>query len=208
GVGGKPKAKPAAAMKKDEGSAGPFAHEPDAAIADGQGRDRMGGHSSRSLTRCGTALRVDTPRTSLTYTLISGPNDCAATLRTGEQDAARTHREEDLNVRASRSEDEQGLPDPGHHEGVGARRSWAALAGSKGGARYEEGRGAAAHRRGRALRHRSRDHLSWTARAHPRRHAAQSELHAGTRIHGHRGCARARGRRIPDRTARHGRNPC
>src|SRR5262245_3033699 len=131
-----------------------------------------------------------------------------AERRIGEQDAARTHREEDLNVRASRSEDEQGLPDPGHHEGVGARRSWGALAAGKAGARSEEGGGAPAHRRGRDLRHRSRDHLSRTACAHPGRHAAQSELYAGTRIYGYRGGARARRRRIPDRPARHGRNPC
>jgi hypothetical protein len=48
--GGKPNADAATAMKKDEGGAGPPTHETDAAIADGQGRDRMGGHSSRSLS--------------------------------------------------------------------------------------------------------------------------------------------------------------
>src|SRR5262249_40960328 len=130
-----------------------------------------------------------------------------AERRIGEQDAARTHREEDLNVRASRSEDEQGLPDPGYHEGVGAGRPRGAFARAKAGPRSEEGGGAPAHRRRRDLRHRSRDHLSRAARAHPRRHAAQSELHAGTRIHGHRARAWARRRRIPDRPARYGRNP-
>src|SRR5262245_18386318 len=48
--GGKQNADPAVAIKKDEEGAGPFGHEPDAAIADGQDRDRMGGHGSRSLS--------------------------------------------------------------------------------------------------------------------------------------------------------------
>ncbi len=46
------------------------------------------------------------------------------------------------------------------------------------GAGAEEGRGARAHRRGRDLRHRSRDHLSRPAGLDPRRLCLQQELHA------------------------------
>ena len=58
---GKPDADAAAAMKKDERGAGPSAHEPDAAIADGEGRDRMGGHSSRSLSLAAKLRRGSVP---------------------------------------------------------------------------------------------------------------------------------------------------
>src|SRR5439155_21121154 len=58
---GKPDADAAAAMKKDERGAGPSAHEPDAAIADGEDRDRLGGHSSRSLSLAAELRRGSVP---------------------------------------------------------------------------------------------------------------------------------------------------
>ncbi len=75
------------------------------------------------------------------------------------------------------------------------------------GAGAEARRGAGAHRRGRDLRDRSRDHLSRPAGLDPRRPAVQQELHARPRIHGHGGGARPRRRRVQDRPARHGGDP-
>ena len=75
------------------------------------------------------------------------------------------------------------------------------------GAGAEEGRGAGAHRRGGDLRDRPRNHLSRAAGVDPGRLRLQQELHAGPRIHGHRGGARPRRRRVQDRPAHHGGNP-
>ena len=75
------------------------------------------------------------------------------------------------------------------------------------GAGAEEGRGAGAHRRGRDLRHRPRRSSPRPAGADPGRPALQQELHARPRVHGHRGGARSRRRRVQDRPARHGRDP-
>src|SRR6185312_724213 len=47
-------------------------------------------------------------------------------------------RKEDPDVRASRSKDERGLSDPGHHESMGARRSRPAVVDGQAGAGTEE----------------------------------------------------------------------
>src|SRR5260370_5647966 len=46
-----PDAEAAAPMQKDERGARPCAHETDAAIADGEGRDRMSSHRCQTLAR-------------------------------------------------------------------------------------------------------------------------------------------------------------
>ena len=111
------------------------------------------------------------------------------------------------NVRSGRREDQpQRISDSRQHESLGARRSGPAQHRPEAGAGAEEGGSAGAHRRGRDLRHRSRDHLSRPAGLDPRRPAVQQELHARPRIHGHGGGARARRRRIQYRPARGGRD--
>ena len=115
---------------------------------------------------------------------------------------------ESHHVRRSRSEDEPGFPDPGQDEGLGARQSRRAEAHRKAGAGAQARRGSGPHRRGRDLRHRPRNHRSRPAGVDPGRHAVQQELHARPRIYGHGGGARSRRRRITDRPARHGRDPC
>ena len=62
------------------------------------------------------------------------------------------------DVRRPRSEDQPGLPHPRQDEGVGARQSRRAQACRKAGAGAQARRSAGAHRCGRDLRHRSRDH--------------------------------------------------
>src|SRR5215213_1952026 len=193
---GQPGSGTAAAVEKEHRTTGAAAHDTDAAVPDQDCRDGMIGHSPPRLafpTGQRPFAGYYASRISSTYTLTCGSIDCDGRQhmcpRRGRVARFRSPKG-NFDVCASRSEDEHGLSDPGHHESMGARRSRPAVVDGQAGAGTEESRGAGAHRRSRNLRDRSGDHLSRTARVDPRRHAAQQELYPRTRIYGHGGRAR------------------